>query len=71
MTAFKCAERRVTLDIATLSTAMKQSQVQQQADLSVMKSALQTAETNADQLIDMMHDSTPHPYLGNNVDIKG
>jgi len=63
------------LDIAALSTVMKQAQVKQQASLSVMKSAMSTAEMNGAALIDMLNNSTtqqaPHPYLGNQIDVKG
>lgn len=68
-------ERRNSLDIAALSTVMKQAQVKQQASLSVMKSAMNTAENNAANLIDMLNKSTvqnvSHPHLGQNIDIKG
>lgn len=54
---------------------MKQSQVKQQASLSVMKSAMNSAENNAAGLIDMLNQSTvknvSHPHLGNKIDIKG
>jgi len=63
------------LDIAALSIVMKQSQVKQQAGLSVMKSAMTTAETNGAALIEMMNKSisqaAPHPYLGGQIDVKG
>lgn len=63
------------MDIAALSIVMNQSQVKQQARLSVMKSAMSTAETNAAALIEMMNESTdqpaPHPYLGGRIDVKG
>lgn len=63
------------MDIAALSIAMNQSQVKQQASLSVMKSAMNAAETNAAGLIEMMNKATgqeaPHPYLGGRVDMKG
>lgn len=62
------------MDIAALSTVMKQAQVNQQASLSVMKSAMSTAETNALGLLKMMQDSTQqqvaHPFLGKQLDFK-
>ncbi|HEY4602013.1 MAG TPA: YjfB family protein [Cerasibacillus sp.] len=62
------------MDIAVLSTVMKQAQVKQQASLSVMKSALSTEETNAAGLLKMMQDSTQqqvaHPFLGKQMDVK-
>lgn len=67
-------ERRNFLDIAALSIVMKQAQVKQQASLSVMKSAMNTAENNAVALLDMLNQSTgqtvSHPYLGQKVDLK-
>jgi len=63
------------MDIAALSIAMNQSQLKQQVSLSVMKSAMSTAETNASGLIEMLNKSTgqeaPHPYLGGQFDLKG
>ena len=62
------------MDIAALSIVMKQAQVKQQASLSVMKSAMNTAENNAVALLDMLNQSTgqtvSHPYLGQKVDLK-
>lgn len=63
------------MDIAALSIAMNQSQVKQQASLSVMKNAMSTAEANGAALIEMLNQSTggqaPHPYLGAKIDVKG
>lgn len=63
------------MDIAGLSTVMTHSQVKQQASLSVMKSALNTAENQGDALVDMLNQSTeqqaPHPHLGGKIDLKG
>lgn len=58
-----------------MSVVMNQAQVKQQANLSVMKSVMSTAETNGAALIDMLHSSAvsqaPHPNLGTQVDVKG
>lgn len=62
------------MDIAALSIVMNQAQLKQQASLSVMKSAMNTAENNAAALIDMLNQSTgqtvSHPHLGHKIDLK-
>lgn len=62
------------MDIAALSIVMKQSQLKQQTSLAVMKSAMDTAKTNGNHLIEMLEKSVPpqpaHPYLGGKVDLK-
>jgi len=67
--------RRGCLDIAAMSVVMNQAQVKQQASLSVMKSAMSTAESNGAALIEMLNSSSvsqaPHPSLGGQVDVKG
>jgi len=62
------------MDIAALSIALNQSQIKQQVGLSVMKTVMSTAETNAAGLIQMLNESggqAPHPYLGAHIDLKG
>lgn len=62
------------MDVAKMSIVMNQALVKQQANLAVMKKAMNTAELTGDALIDMLHESmkniVPHPYLGNNIDMK-
>lgn len=58
------------MDVAKVSIAMNQAQLQQQANLSVMKKAMNTAEMNGDALIEMLNNSVPHPNLGGKVDVK-
>ena len=59
------------MDIAALSIVMNQSQLKQQASLAVVKKAMNTAEMNGSQLIEMLEKSTPpHPHLGHKVDVK-
>lgn len=63
--------RRDSLDIAALSIAMNQAQVKQQASVSVMKSAMSTAEEDGDALIKILETATPpHPEIGTTIDIK-
>ena len=65
------------MDIALLSMALSQAQVQQQASISVMKKAMDQAEGNGDFINKMMrqenvkalqHETQPH--LGGNIDIE-
>lgn len=67
--------RRGCLDIAAMSVVMNQAQVRQQASLSVMKSAMSTAESNGSALIEMLNSSSvsqaSHPSLGGQIDVKG
>jgi Putative motility protein len=57
------------MDIAALSVAMNQSQIQKQASLSVMKMAMNTAKQNSADLTKMLEHSV-QPYLGGSIDIK-
>jgi Putative motility protein len=57
------------VDIAALSVAMNQSQIQQQASLSVMKIAMNTAEQNSADLTKMLEQSV-QPHIGSQIDIK-
>ena len=65
-----------TVDIALMSMALSQGQIQQQASISVMKKALNQAEGNGDFINKMMgpvnvqalqHAAQPH--LGGNIDL--
>ncbi|MBN6205023.1 YjfB family protein [Ralstonia pickettii] len=60
------------MDIAALSTALSQMQVQQQASLSVMKMTMDTGATQANDLLQMMQASTDavDPNVGKTIDIK-
>ncbi len=64
--------RRDCLDIAAMSVVMNQAQVKQQASLSVMKSAMSTAEQNGEAVIEMLQGSSApqHPNLGSKIDLK-
>lgn len=66
------------LDIALLSMALSQGQVQQQASMSVMKKTMDQAEGNAEFLTKMLGESevqalqlAAQPHLGGNIDLKG
>lgn len=66
------------MDVALMSMALSQGQVQQQASMSVMKKAMDQSEGNVDFINKMMggmdvqalqHAAQPH--LGGNIDLKG
>ncbi|AXI39022.1 putative motility protein [Bacillaceae bacterium ZC4] len=63
------------MDVAALSVALSQSNVQQQASLSVLKLAMNTAEQNGKNIAEMLKGSQPavslELHLGNTVDLKG
>jgi hypothetical protein len=57
------------MDIAALSVVLNQSQVQQEATLSVMKMTMNTAEDNSTTLTKMLEQSV-QPHLGSKIDLK-
>jgi Putative motility protein len=57
------------MDIAALSIAMNQSQLQEQASLSVMKIAINTAEQNSANFSKILEQSV-QPHLGGKIDLK-
>jgi Putative motility protein len=57
------------MDIAALSVLMNQSQVQQQASISVMKMAMNTAQQNGAELTKMLEQSV-QPHLGSSINLK-
>jgi len=61
------------MDVAALSTAMSQVNLGQQVGIAMTKMIMDTAETNAATLTEMIHTSTvqlPHPTLGKTIDIS-
>lgn len=65
------------MDVALLSIALSQGQVQQHASISVMKKVMNQAEGNADILTKMLSEvdvqamqQSVQPHLGGNIDIK-
>ncbi|WP_137791992.1 YjfB family protein [Bacillus sp. E(2018)] len=57
------------MDIAALSIMMNHSQLNQQANISVMKMAMNTAEQNNVNLTKMLEQSVL-PHLGGKIDLK-
>jgi RNA-splicing ligase RtcB len=57
------------MDIAALSVVLNQSQIQQEATMSVMKMAMNTAEDNSTTLTKMLEQSV-QPHLGSKIDLK-
>ncbi|QQZ10285.1 YjfB family protein [Heyndrickxia vini] len=65
------------MDIALMSMALSQSQVQQQASISVMKMAMGNAEQQGEALQKLLGTTDPsviqhaaQPHLGGNIDLK-
>ena len=64
------------MDIAALSVLMSQGQVQQQAGVSVMKMAMNVAETQGNMMTALLGETAKslemsvQPHLGGSVDIK-
>lgn len=60
------------MDIAALSIMLSQSNVQQQAGISVMKRAMGAATEQADLFTEMVKsmERSIQPYLGGNVDVQ-
>lgn len=61
------------MDVAALSTAMSQVNLGQQVGIAMTKMVMDTAETNAATLTEMIQTSTvqaPHPTLGKTIDIS-
>lgn len=48
---------------------MNQSQLKQQASISVMKKTIDQAEIQSEQMIKMLQQSV-QPYLGGSIDVK-
>lgn len=57
------------MDIAAMSTVMSQMKVQQEASMSVMKMAMDTAKQNTSDMVKTMEKSV-NPHIGGNIDIK-
>jgi Putative motility protein len=57
------------MNIAALSVFKNQSQIQQQASLSVMKMAMNTTEQNSVALTKLLEQSV-QPHLGSSIDLK-
>jgi hypothetical protein len=65
------------MDIALMSMALSQGQVQQQASLSVMKMAIGNVEQQGENLQKLMSTANAsaiqhaaQPHLGGNIDVK-
>lgn len=58
------------MDIAELSVAMSQSNVQQSAGIALIKKAMDNGEQNAMQMTEMMQSNAVDPNLGQNVDVR-
>lgn len=65
-----------SIDIAAMSTILSQEKIQQQASISVMKIAMDTGKTQANDMVEMMQESSKNmeqsvnPNLGGDIDIR-
>ncbi|WP_163539829.1 YjfB family protein [Gracilibacillus sp. YIM 98692] len=58
------------MDVAAMSVIMSQSQVKQQASVSLMDKALNQAEQQSSDMVKML-EASAQPHKGGNIDIKG
>ncbi|TVY08427.1 YjfB family protein [Paenibacillus cremeus] len=63
------------MDIPALSMAMSQASLLQDANLSVMKMAMDTAKTNAANMTEMLSQTSAmqqsvQPHLGSHIDVR-
>lgn len=63
------------MDIAKMSIALNQAQVQQQASLSVMKMVMDKGKVQANDMLEMLGEgaevpTASHPHLGGKIDIQ-
>ena len=64
------------MDIAALSVMMSQGRVQQQADVSVMKLAMDVASTQGNMMASLIDETAKslelsvQPHLGGSVDVR-
>lgn len=58
------------MDIGALSMVMNQSKVQNAANLSVMKMAMNTGKETATQMTEMLKNAAVDPNLGKHLDVR-
>ncbi|WP_410771191.1 YjfB family protein [Fontibacillus sp. BL9] len=58
------------MDIAAASMAMSQVSLSQSVGIQVLSMAKSQAETQGQNLVQMLEQSSVHPNLGKNLDIK-
>lgn len=57
------------MDIAALSVIMNHGEVHQQANISLLKMAMDSSEINTDAMMKALEQSV-HTHLGHNIDIS-
>lgn len=63
------------MDIAAMSTMLSQAKIQQQASLSIVKTAMNTAKMQGTDLLQLLEVNTKimeqsvNPHIGSNVDV--
>lgn len=64
------------MDIAALSMGLSQAKIAQQASVSVLKMAMDTGETQMNDMLKMVETNTKkleqsiNPHIGKNIDVK-
>lgn len=61
------------MDVAALSIALSNTQVQRDANIAVMQKAMQAFTQQSTDLVELMTDpspSAPHPVAGNRIDTQ-
>lgn len=58
------------MDIAGLSIALSQANVQQQVSFGLMNKVMDNSEQQGSELLKML-DQSMHPHLGQSIDLKG
>ncbi|MBM7701438.1 YjfB family protein [Metabacillus iocasae] len=62
------------MDIAALSIALNQTNIQNQSSLSMMKMTMDVSKQNGNSMIELLQSNTlpqaPHPYAGQKLDLK-
>lgn len=58
------------MDIASLSIGMHQASLESSVQLSVIKMAMNSAETNSNEMANMIDSIDIEPYKGEHIDIK-
>ncbi|TVY09339.1 YjfB family protein [Paenibacillus cremeus] len=63
------------MDIAAVSMVMSQSKLQQDASLSVMKIAMDSAKSNGAGMVDLLNQTNAmqnsvQPHLGSHIDLR-
>lgn len=56
------------MDIASMSIELHQASIENSAQISVMKMAMNSVDVNSGEVINMMEDMAVEPYKGEHID---